>query len=675
MQTVVVDQPAPRAASRIPLAGRSRLVVLSFLMLFVELGLIRWTAENVVYLGYFSNLILLASFLGIGAGFIRGGREQNGFAKAPVALAGLILFVSVFPVQVTKLSPEYRLGGIVPGMFALPVWIELPIIFIATVIVMGYIAQGVAKTFSEFEPLEAYRLDISGSILGILGFTALSFLGAPPGVWGLLIGVTFLATLERPVARLTKAAVIVIVVILAAASLVLHDRWSPYYKVTAQPREGGLVAVKVNGRPHQTIVPIDRLTADQPFYTATYERLNGVPLDDVLIIGAGTGNDVAVALDQGAQHVDAIEIDPVLNRIGRSSHPDHPYDDPRVETTITDGRAFLQNTDRRYDLILFALPDSLTLLSGHGALRLESYLFTQEAFTSARNHLKPGGVFSIYNYYSALASKRFATTMQQVFGSPPCQWLGGRYGARREAVLMASDTPDSIACDSVWQAEGEVLEPATDDHPFPYLPGRSIPGFYVVSLLLVLVASVVIVRRAAGPLHPMKQYLDLFFMGAAFLLLETKNVVQFALLFGTTWVVNALVFTGVLLAVLAAVWVAKRVRLPNPWVLYGVLLVSLVAAWLVPAGSLLTLPYAARFAVATVVAFAPIFLANLVFAQRFKDVGSSTVAFGANLLGAMIGGVLEYAALVVGYRSLLIAAAVLYGLAFLAGRRHLAAAA
>ncbi len=675
MQTAVADQPAPRTASRFPLSGRSRLVVLSFLMLFVELGLIRWTAENVIYLGYFSNLILLASFLGIGAGFIRGGRARNAFAKAPVALAGLILFVSIFPVQVTKLSPEYRLGGIVPGMFALPVWIELPVIFIATVIVMGYVAQGVAKIFSEFEPLEAYKLDISGSILGILAFTALSFLGAPPGVWGLLIGLTFFTTLERPVAWLTKAAVIVIVVILAAASLVLHDRWSPYYKVTAQPREGGLVAVKVNGRPHQTIVPIEQLTVDQPFYTATYERLNGVALDDVLIIGAGTGNDVAVALAQGAKHVDAVEIDPVLNRIGRNMHPDQPYSDPRVETTITDGRAFLQNTDRRYDLILFALPDSLTLLSGHGALRLESYLFTQEAFTSARNHLKPGGVFSIYNYYSPLASERFAATLQEVFGSPPCQWLGGQYGPRREAVLIASGTPDSIACDSVWQAQGEVLEPATDDHPFPYLPGRSIPAFYLVSLILVLVASVAVVRWSAGPLHPMKQYLDLFFMGSAFLLLETKNVVQFALLFGTTWVVNALVFTGVLLAVLAAVWVAKRVRLPNPWILYGALLVSLVVAWLIPAGSLLTLPYAARFGVATVVAFTPIFLVNLVFAQRFKDVGSSTVAFGANLLGAMIGGVLEYAAMVVGYRSLLIAAAVLYGLAFLAGRRHLTAAA
>ncbi len=78
-----------------------------------------------------------------------------------------------------------------------------------------------------------------------------------------------------------------------------------------------------------------------------------------------------------------------------------------------------------------------------------------------------------------------------------------------------------------------------------------------------------------------------------------------------------------------------------------------------------------RFAAAVALAFVPVFLANLIFSQRFRDVGASTVAFGANLLGAMLGGVLEYGAIVVGYRNLLIVVAALYALAFLTGRRHL----
>ncbi len=169
----------------------------------------------------------------------------------------------------------------------------------------------------------------------------------------------------------------------------------------------------------------------------------------------------------------------------------------------------------------------------------------------------------------------------------------------------------------------------------------------------------------------MRNYTDLFFMGVAFLLLETMNVVRFALLFGTTWFVNSLVFAGILLAVLAAVEVARRVRLPKPGILYAVSLRDAGGGLDDPAVCSADAVRSGPVCVAaTVLAFAPIFLANVVFAQRFKDVGSSTIAFGANLLGAMVGGVLEYAALIVGYRSLVIFAGLLYGLAFFFGHKQ-----
>ena len=171
----------------------------------------------------------------------------------------------------------------------------------------------------------------------------------------------------------------------------------------------------------------------------------------------------------------------------------------------------------------------------------------------------------------------------------------------------------------------------------------------------------------------MRPYVDLFFMGAGFLLLETRNIVTFSLLFGTTWLVNALVFAGILVAVLAAIEVADRFRPRRPELWYVALLASLAVAWLVPASWLLSLPWAVRLAVAIVVAFLPVFFANVIFAQRFRDVSSSTTAFGANLLGAMLGGVLEYIAIVSGYASLLLVAAILYGLAFLFGRSKLVA--
>ena len=209
-----------------------------------------------------------------------------------------------------------------------------------------------------------------------------------------------------------------------------------------------------------------------------------------------------------------------------------------------------------------------------------------------------------------------------------------------------------------------MAEP-TDDYPFPYLQHRTIAPLYWHTGLLMLAASVLLIGIAGGSAsRRMWRYLDLACMGGAFLLLETKNVVQFALLFGTTWFVNSLVFAGVLVSVYLAVETVRHVRLPPPSVLYAALLAALVVAWLVPQASLLGLSPVPRFLAAVAIAFAPIFLANLVFAQRFRDVGSATVAFGANLLGAIGGGLLEYLSLYTGYRFLLVVVAALYALAF-----------
>jgi hypothetical protein len=307
------------------------------------------------------------------------------------------------------------------------------------------------------------------------------------------------------------------------------------------------------------------------------------------------------------------------------------------------------------------------LVAGQSSLRLESYLFTAEAMQAARAHLKPDGAFAEYNYYrEQWLVDRLAGTLQQVYGHPPCVDSTGQLG--RLALLMASSNPTALQCPTIWRSAGTISPPATDDYPFLYLQQRTIPGFYMLTLALILAAALLLVRVGAGAPRPMGRYLDLFCMGAAFLLLETKNVVQFALLFGTTWFVNSLVFVGILLAVYLAIEVARRIDLGPPWLLYVALLVALGVAWLVQPDLLLGLPVVPRFVIAIVVAFAPVFLANLVFARRFRDVAASNLAFATNLLGAMLGGVLEYASLVTGYRALLIMIGLLYAGAFMLQR-------
>ena len=643
-------------------SDRLRLVVLSGLMLFLELSLIRLIAGQVVYVRFFTNFVLIASFLGIGLGFLRAKSSRDLFSKLPIALLVTVAFVLAFPVE-QRSGATHGFGGLP----ALPDWIVLPILFVLVAFVMTASAAGVARVFGLFRPLEAYRLDIIGSIAGIALFTVASMLRLPPVVWAVVIAsLVFVATAGRNSFR-NAVLLGLTIALLGVHWVVSDDTWSPYYRVSVEARGAdGRLPIRVNGTPHQSIWRLEDLLEEQPFYGYPYRHLGDEPPQDVLIVGAGSGNDVALALSRGAQHVDAVEIDPVLQELGIELHPSRPYQDPRVTRHVQDGRAFLERTDQTYDLILFALPDSLVLVGGQGSLRLESFLFTTEAFRSARSHLKADGAFSMYNYYRPDVFARYAGELTEVYGTRPCLDVGEPGVAdHRQAVLTVARDPAALRCSTFWTPAGEVPRPATDDYPFPYAQGWGLSSYYIVSLIVLLLGSSLAVVRFGGVRpHEARAYADLFFMGAAFLLLETKSVVQFALLFGTTWVVNSLVFAGILLSVLLAIEIASRWTPKRPGLLYLALLASLLVAWVVRPDQLLGLPPVPRFIAATAVTFAPVLLGNLIFAERFRAVAASTTAFGVNLLGAILGGALEYSSVILGYRWLVLLVAGLYSVAF-----------
>lgn len=633
-------------------------------MLFLELALIRWTASNIVHLGYFSNFVLLGSFLGIGVGFLRAGPKQRAPLYFPAALTLLVAAIFAFPTTVNRTGSDLIFFTSL-ATSGPPSWVALPVVFIGVAVILAGPGELVGRCFFDLPRLESYRLDLLGSLLGIASFTLLSFLRAPSVAWGALVAILIVVLLWTPRRTLIVGApAVVLVALLGFESAGAGISWSPYYKIaTAQESAGGVpvITVSVNGVPHQAATDAETKAALEPQYALPYERMGRDSPGRVLIVGAGTGTDVALALSRGATRVDAVEIDPRLQQIGAQLHPDLPYSDPRVFVHIDDGRAFLERSDAEFDLIIFALPDSLTLVAGASSLRLESYLFTIEAMDSVREHLAPGGAFAMYNFYREdWLVGRLAGTVSQAFGHDPCVDVLDQV----QAVITAGLTPADQRCGEGVVPAGPA--PATDDRPFVYLLGRSIPSFYLLTIAGILALSLVAVRIAGGPLRRMRPYLDLFLLGAAFLLLETRSITGFALLFGTTWVVNAIVFAGVLLVVLLAVEVTRRWQRPPPLrLIYGLLAGSLLLGGIVQPGVLLGLPLVPRAIVAVIVAFLPIFFANLVFARRFTQTADATSAFGANLLGAMIGGCLEYASLIVGYQGLLVVAALLYAGAFL----------
>src|SRR5262249_24260768 len=275
------------------------------------------------------------------------------------------------------------------------------------------------------DPIEAYTANLLGSLAGIAGFGVLAYLQSPPPVWFAITCFLVLYILEKPATRVVSA---VAAALLFAGLLVTAERpdlgegtsttiWSPYYKIRFEPETR---RIYVNNIHHQMIEDLNKGGA---FYQVPYlmdRAAGGPPFDDVLIIGAGSGNDVATALAQGAKHVDAVEIDPALHEIGRRHHPNRHGDDPRVSWHIDDGRSFLRSDRKVYDLIVYALVDSLVLHSGYSSIRLESFLYTEQAFRDLKDHLKPRGILVVYNYYrQGWVVGRLAKLTERVFGAEP----------------------------------------------------------------------------------------------------------------------------------------------------------------------------------------------------------------------------------------------------------------
>ena len=343
-------------------------------MLFLELALIRWLGANVIHLSYFSNFVLLGSFLGIGAGFLISRKSWSIWPASMPLLSILVVGVLWFPVTIERTGSDviYFTSLETSGP---PAWLALPIIFAMVAVVLAGPAEVVGRCFGKLPPLTAYRYDLIGSFLGICAFTALSFLHAPSVAWGFIAFILYLA-LTSPSRRLVTCAwALMLVGKLLQETLAPGVSWSPYYKVATKEVDvagSNLLLIGVNGVPHQLMAPAKwKLEQGEGIYRTPYLRLPANPLEDVLIIGAGSGSDVAIALSKQARHVDAVDIDPRILQIGVEQNPDRPYADKRVKMHTNDGRAFLESTDRKYDLILFALPDSLTLVSGASQIRLE----------------------------------------------------------------------------------------------------------------------------------------------------------------------------------------------------------------------------------------------------------------------------------------------------------------
>src|SRR5438093_1800880 len=394
------------------------LFVSSFLVLFLETSLIRWMPAYIRLLAYFSNFILLASFLGIGLGCLIAGRGRPLIAWFPLLHLAVIVAVGRLRLEVAvpSTSAIYFSSGTSAPVVPVESTLLLPLLFTTVAAVFVAVAHQMGRDLTGHPPLRAYVINHLGSLTGVAAFAIVSWLRLAPIVW-----FSIAAAAALPFMFGGRRVIAAINIGLLAASLAIVYRmqdaslWSPYYRITVYQDQSDTV-VEVNHIFHQSMAPVAH---KEYFYQWPYTVFGG-SFDDVLILGAGTGTDVAAALRHGARHVDAVEIDPVILDLGLEHHPDRPYSDPRVTMICDDARHFLRTTTKKYDLVVFALIDSLTLQSSFSRVRLESCMFTEESFRAVRDRLAPRGVMALYNYFrEKWLVDRLANTVTLAFGEPP----------------------------------------------------------------------------------------------------------------------------------------------------------------------------------------------------------------------------------------------------------------
>lgn len=679
-----------------------QLFLASFLSLFAELAFIRWIAVEVRVFAYFKNLALLLCFLGFGLGCALAGKRVR-WTYAASALMALLLAVRLGGQKSLETLSQALGSSDVEiwkagwnsnwSHFALAA-LTAAALMLLLVLIFVPLGQVVSRQMDlAARPLPAYSWNLVASLAGILAFFGACRLMLPPVIWLSLVLVGFALLQTRRPERIFMAVLVVpaILLLYQPPSPDHISLWTPYqqieyFRLRYPDGEFKWAQINVNHSGYQSLINLDsaflarhpelvREPLDENPYNLPFRF--SVPHPSVLIVGSGAGNDVAAALRNGSRSVDAVEIDPAVLALGRREHPEHPYSSPRVSAHLTDARAFLKRTTRQYDLVLFGLLDSHTQFSDYSNMRIDNFVYTAESFREAAAHLSPEGVLFVkFEVDRPWMGKRILELLTNTFHKSPVVFhASSSYTAAATCFAISSSdrVQQALAADPrlaafTSHAPGFVSSPAvpvtTDDWPYLYQQGRWIPTtFLSIAILVILIATALYLEIPEA--RERVPSLFFFSMGAGFLLLETQVISRLALFYGTTWQVNGIVIGTLLATLLVANAVVERSRsgLSRRWIVIG-LLGGLILAYVLPLNHV---PGSASFAgaVAAAVFAVPVFFAGLLFAREFRRTDSPSAALAANMLGAVLGGLLENVSFITGMRALLLVATVLYCLAAL----------
>lgn len=648
------------------------LFVVSFVLLFLQFALIRWVTASIFITAYYSNVILISCFLGFGLGSLLAKRRDASFWATP--LLALLVAACWAGDGATITNPFGGADYIFTSKGATQGFLIVPLVYAGVACLFACIGQRLGAELNKHAPLTGYAINILGSLLGTALFGVFSFWGTTPTAWFAVsfAALVFLARGERK--TLLAAATLAVLSMGIIHSQQRTSLWSPYYRIrlaAAPPRGSGSFSLEVNNDYHQYALNLSREWTAKDGWLGHWGRVYDFPYQaaqkkgpEVLVLGAGTGNDVAAALRHGASRVDAVELDPLIYEIGERLHPERPYADPRVKRHLNDARYFLKAPGRRYDIVVVGWLDSHRLFSSLSNVRQDNFMYTVESMRQIRAALKDDGVLCLSFYVGRpWVAKKLQDIITAGFGRSPSvyNYPAGGYGEGGHSMLVRPDgkpfpsVPGFTNLDAVYATLLPSPVP-TDDWPFLYYRDRKISSDYAIALLLILAVSIAGTRLAMPRrLGSARANAPFFLLGAGFLLLEVKNLNRLALAFGSTWLVTSIAVAGVLAMVLLSIWMLKKKLAPRNELAWAGLLGSIVLAAFWPSG-LLADPLWDGVLTALVLSVT-FFFANVIFARLFERTDAPAEALGFNIIGSVLGGLLEYGTLVVGFKAM-------YGLAF-----------
>jgi hypothetical protein len=167
---------------------------------------------------------------------------------------------------------------------------------------------------------------------------------------------------------------------------------------TAEP--AAQIGLFVDGEGPSPITAFDGNLASVAYLDLTLGALpyHLLKAPEVLILGAGGGTDVLLALSKGAARIDAVELNPQLADLVAMRYADFAgglYQRPEVRLHIAEARRFVATSRQRYDLIQLPLLDSFAATSAGNVSLHESFVYTVEAIADYLDHLAPGGYLAI----------------------------------------------------------------------------------------------------------------------------------------------------------------------------------------------------------------------------------------------------------------------------------------